>query len=159
MSAPLSTSNRMYFLTLQDYGEDDLLIDEMSGHEELSRLFEFRLRLLSEQADIDPVRIIGKWAILRTETWDSRHMQGERHWNGYVSRFASAGRIANPSNSQDILYVYECDIVPWFWFMTQNEDCRIFQNMSVPDIIDAIFAEFSYSDYKLELGGSHPALE
>ena len=33
MSASLSTSNRMYFLTLQDYGEDDLLIDEMSGHE------------------------------------------------------------------------------------------------------------------------------
>lgn len=159
MSAPLSTSNRMYFLTLQDYGEDDLLIDEMSGHEELSTLFEFRLRLFSEHSDIDPVRIIGKWAILRVETWDSRHMEGERHWNGYVSRFASAGRIPNPSNEQDLLYVYECDIVPWFWFMTQNEDCRIFQNLSVPDIVETIFAEFGYSDYKLELVESHPQLE
>ena len=60
MPLSLSTSNRMYFLTLQDYGEDDLLIEEMSGHEAVSELFEFRLRLLSEHDDIDPRRIIGK---------------------------------------------------------------------------------------------------
>ena len=47
MPLSLSTSNRMFFLTLQEYGEDDLLIEEMSGHEAISELFEFRLRLLS----------------------------------------------------------------------------------------------------------------
>ena len=158
MPLSLSTSNRMYFLTLQEYGEDDLLIEEMSGHEAVSELFEFRLRLLSEHDDIDPRKIIGKWAILRIETWDSRHMAGERHWNGYVSRFAQTGRAPSADGEGD-LYTYECDIVPWFWMLTQHEDCRIFQNLSVPDIVEILFEEFGYNDYKLELSESHPPLE
>ena len=158
MPLSLSTSNRMYFLTLQEYGEDDLLIEEMSGHEAVSELFEFRLRLLSEHDDIDPRKIIGKWAILRIETWDSRHMAGERHWNGYVSRFAQTGRAPSADGEGD-LYTYECDIVPWFWMLTQHEDCRIFQNLSVPDIVETIFGEFAFSDYKLELTETHPQLE
>jgi len=158
MPISLSTSNRMYFLSLQEYGEDDLLIEEMSGHEAISELFEFRLRLLSEHDDIDPRKIIGKWAILRTETWDNRHMAGERHWNGYVSRFSQTGRASSPDGEGD-LYTYECDLVPWFWMLTQHEDCRIFQDLSVPDIIETIFGEFAFSDFKMELTEEHPQLE
>ena len=157
MSANLSTSNRMFFLTLQEFGEDDLLIEEMSGTETMSRLFEFRLRLISARDDIDVRQIIGKTAILRIETWDTQHMGGERHWNGYVSRFARSGR-ASSADGED-LYTYECDIVPWFWFMTQHEDCRIFQNKSVQEIIETIFGEFHYSDFKMELTEPHPTLE
>ncbi|MEO7200482.1 MAG: type VI secretion system tip protein TssI/VgrG, partial [Dokdonella sp.] len=157
MSANLSTSNRMFFLTLKEYGEDDLLIQDMSGTEAMSKLFEFRLKLISARDDIDVRKIIGKTAILRIETWDSGHMGGERHWNGYVSRFVRSGRT--PSTDGQDLYTYECDIVPWFWFMTQHEDCRIFQNKSVRDIIETIFGEFNYSDFKMELTEQHPTLE
>ncbi len=157
MSANFSTSNRMYFLTLQEYGEDDLLIQEMSGTESVSKLFEFKLRLISSRDDIDVRKIIGKTAILRIETYDSGHMGGERHWNGYVSRFARSGR--NHSVDGEDLYTYECDIVPWFWLMTQHEDCRIFQNKTVREIIETIFGEFNYSDFKMELTETHPSLE
>ena len=157
MPPSLSTSNRMYFLALHEYGEDDLLIEEMSGHEAMSQLFEFRLRLLSTRDDIDPRRIIAKPAILRTETWDSRHMGGERHWNGVVSRFQRTGR-ARSADGED-LYSYECDIVPWFWFMTQHEDCRIFQNKTVREIVETIFDEFAYDDFRFELTEDHPSLE
>ena len=47
MPPSLSTADRIYFLTLHDYGEDDLLIEEMTGREAMSQLFEFRLTLLS----------------------------------------------------------------------------------------------------------------
>ena len=147
----------MYFLTLHEYGEDDLLIAEMAGHEAMSQLFEFRLRLLSSRDDIDPRRIIGKPAILRIEAWDTRHMGGERHWNGVVSRFQRTGR-ASSAEGED-LYAYECDIVPWFWFMTQHEDCRIFQGKTVREIIEAIFEEFDYSDFRFDLHEDHPALD
>lgn len=150
----LSTANRMFFLTLHDYREDELLIEEMSGHEAISDLFDFRLKLLSYEYDINPERIVGKSAILRIETGEN-----ERYWSGYVSRFAQTGVArASKSGGQDI-YSFECDIVPWFWFMTQNEDNRIFQNKSVPDIIETIFAEFGYSDYRLDLTETHPSLE
>jgi len=157
MPPSLSTSNRMYFLALHEYGEDDLLIEEMTGHEAMSQLFEFRLRLLSTRDDIDPRRIIANPAILRTEIWDTRHMGGERHWNGVVSRFQRTGRTQS-ADGED-LYSYECDIVPWFWFMTQHEDCRIFQNKTVRDIVETIFDEFAYDDFRFELTEDHPTLE
>lgn len=157
MPPSLSTADRIYFLTLHDYGEDDLLIEEMTGHEAMSQLFEFRLKLLSTRDDIDPRRIIAKPAILRVELWDSSHMDGERHWNGVVSRFQRTGRVAS-ADGEDV-YSYECDIVPWFWFMTQHEDCRIFQNKTVREIVETIFEEFAYSDFRFELTEEHPALE
>lgn len=157
MPANLSTSNRMFFVKLEEIEEDDLLIQEMSGTESVSQLFEFRLRLISARQDIDVRDIIGKSAILRIETPDIDHMGGERHWNGYVTRFARSGRA--PSTEDDPLYTYECDIVPWFWFMTQHEDCRIFQNKTVREIIETIFGEFNYSDFKMELNEDHPTLE
>ncbi len=158
MPANFSTSKRMYFLTLEEIeDEDDLLIQEMSGTESVSQLFEFKLHLISALADIDVRKIIGKKAILRIETHDSSHMGGERHWNGYVSRFVRSGRA--PSADGGDLYTYECDIVPWFWLMTQHEDCRIFQNKTVQAIIEDIFKEFQYSDFKMELREPHPQLE
>lgn len=157
MPPSLSTSNRMYFLALHEYGEDDLLIEEMAGHEAMSQLFEFRLRLMSSRDDIDPRKIIAKPAILRIETWDSSRMGGERHWNGVVSRFQRTGRAAS-ADGED-LYSYECDIVPWFWFMTQHEDCRIFQNKTVREIVETIFDEFAYDDFRFDLTESHPSLE
>lgn len=155
----LSTRNRMYFLTLDGQQEDELLVDEMQGEEGISQLFQLRLKLLSSESRFAPEDIIGKSAILRIETWDTGHGGGERHWSGYVSRFAVTGCIPATHDKGGDIFCYECDIVPWFWFMTQNEDCRIFQNLTVADIIDTVFAEFGYSDYKLELSGSYPKLE
>ena len=158
MPPSLSTSNRIYFVTLGDYEEDDLLIEEMTGHEGMSQLFEFRLKLLSDSVEeVDPRKIIGKPAILRVELWDTSQMDGERHWNGVVSRFQRTGRVAS-ADGEDV-YSYECDIVPWFWFMTQHEDCRIFQNKTVREIVETIFDEFAYSDFRFELTEDHPALE
>ena len=81
MASNFSTANRMYFLSLAEYGEDKLLIAEMSGRESLSDLFHFKFRLVSERDEnIDPRKVIGKWAKLRIETYDMRTHGGERHW-------------------------------------------------------------------------------
>lgn len=157
MPPSLSTSDRIYFLTLHDYAENVLLIEEMTGHEGMSQLFEFRLKLLSTSVEIDPRRIIAKPAILAAQLWDTAYMDGLRHWNGVVSRFQRTGRVAS-ADGEDV-YSYECDIVPWFWFMTQHEDCRIFQNKTVREIVETIFDEFAYSDFRFELTEEHPPLE
>lgn len=157
--ASLSTRNRMCFLTLDGQQEDVLLVDEMRGEEGISQLFQLRLTMLSAEPDIAPEDIIGKSAIVRIETWDTHHDGGERHWSGYVSRFAVTGCIPATGADGGDLFCYECDIVPWFWFMTQNEDCRIFQNLTVAEIIETVFAEFDYSDYKLELAKQYPKIE
>ena len=157
MPSNFTTNFRSFRLKLAEYEEDDLLIEEMAGHEGMSQLFEFQLRLRSHSDAIDPRKIIGKPADLQIETSSTDHNGGVRHWNGYVSRFKRTGR-AMSADGQDV-YTYECDIVPWFWFMTQNEDNRIFQNKTVREIIEIIFDEFQYSDFDFNLTESHPALE
>jgi type VI secretion system secreted protein VgrG len=49
---------------------------------------------------------------------------------------------------------YTIQIVPWLWTLTRTTDCRIFQNKTVPDIIEQIFQDLGFSDFKLELMGS-----
>jgi type VI secretion system secreted protein VgrG len=44
---------------------------------------------------------------------------------------------------------------PWLWFLTRTADCRIFQEMKVPDIIKMVFADHKSADFKLELTGSY----
>ncbi len=57
------------------------------------------------------------------------------------------------------LRTYRAEVVPWPWLLTRTTDCRIFQNLSTPDIITKIFGDFGFSDYKLELKGSFPKRE
>ena len=44
---------------------------------------------------------------------------------------------------------------PWLWFLTRTADCRIFQDMKVPDIIKMVFADHKSADFKLELTGTY----
>ena len=76
-------------------GDDVLLFHRMHGREELSRLSEFELDLLSAQGDIDIDKILGKNVTVKLEL-----MGGSvRHFNGYVTRFAQAGMHGSSSSS------------------------------------------------------------
>ena len=50
-------------------------------------------------------------------------------------------------------------MVAWLWFLNLFSDCRIFQNKSVPDIVEQVFKDRGFSDYKLQLQGSYPERE
>ena len=54
---------------------------------------------------------------------------------------------------------YHAQVVPWLWFLTRQADCRIFQNLAVPDIISQVFNLFDFKDFRLSLKGSYPQLE
>jgi type VI secretion system secreted protein VgrG len=57
--------------------------------------------------------------------------RGNRYFNGFVSRFAQSG--------MDVRFThYSMQVVPWLWFLTRNSDCRIFQNMTIPQIIEDV---------------------
>src|SRR5579863_2253229 len=110
-------------------GNDVLLLRTFSGDEALSQLFHFDLELLSENNSISYDAIVGKDVTVGLSLADD---ETQRFWNGYVSNFYQAGRDSS-------LAVYRAHVVPWFWFLNQTTDCRIFQNKNVPDIITQIF--------------------
>ena len=132
-------------------GGDVLLLRGFTGSEGISRLFNFHLDLLSEDDKIDFKKIIGQDVTIRVLLTDGSN---ERYFSGVVSRFAQAGSATKLTN-------YQMEVVPWPWFLTRNADCRIFQKMSVPDIIKKVFDNhgFSQEQYKFSLTGSYDKVE
>jgi len=124
-------------------GKDTLLLRGFSGTEAISQLFHFDLDLLSENDSINFQALVGKNVTLRI--FDAEG--AERHWNGFISRLSQG--------SQDRrLTAYRAQMVPWLWFLTRTADCRIFQNKTVPDIIQKIFSDLKFQDFELRLYGS-----
>jgi len=129
-------------------GPDVLLLREFTGHEGLSQLFKYDLDLLTEGPFIDYGNIIGKAVAIRIELSGEE----ERLFHGYISRFAQTG-------SETGILHYRAEMVPWLWFLTRTADCRIFQNKTVPDIIEQIFQDLGFTDYRLSMEGTFEPLE
>ncbi|MCU0726133.1 MAG: type VI secretion system tip protein VgrG, partial [Planctomycetes bacterium] len=116
-------------------GEDALRLSAYSGYEELGRPFEYHATLLAENHSVDFDAMVGQNVTIRIET-----PTGDiRHINGYVSHFALVGERHR--------YVqYDATIVPWTHFLTRSADCRIFQEMKVPDIVKQVCQEHGFTD-------------
>src|SRR5262245_62151134 len=124
--------------------EEDLLFHALHAREEMSRLFEYQVDLLSDKNDVDLDKILGKNVTIKLALPDD----SARSFNGYVTRFSQGGMYGR-------YYRYFAEVRPWLWFLTRTADCRIFQSMKVPDILKAGFADHPAADYAFELTGSY----
>ena len=125
-------------------GDDVLLFQRMTASEQLGRLFEYQLDVMSKDANIKLDDLLGQNVTVRLK------LEGKesRFFNGYVSRFCFVGLAEN-------LYSYQITLRPWLWFLTRTADCRIFQNQKAPDIIKQIFREAGFSDFEDKLTTSY----
>jgi type VI secretion system secreted protein VgrG len=122
----------------------DLLFHRLFAREEVGRLSELQLDLLSLKKDVNLDDVLAKSFTVKLQLPDSKI----RYFNGYVTRFAQAGTHGR-------YHAYRATLRPWLWFLTRTADCRIFQDKTVPDIIKAVFADHSTADFKSELTGSY----
>ncbi|MES9939059.1 MAG: type VI secretion system tip protein TssI/VgrG [Candidatus Thiodiazotropha sp. 6PLUC2] len=125
-------------------GPDELLILRMEAREELGRLFEFNIDLLSDNEEIAHDDLLGKQMTVELDLVDG----GMRYFNGFVSQFTQIGHIAFFAH-------YRATLRPWFWFLTRTSDCRIFQNKKVPDIIKEVFQDNGFSDFEDNTSGTY----
>ena len=124
--------------------EDVLLLTRMSGTEQLGRPFRFELELLSEDPQIKYADIVGQNVTIRLNLSGDKN----RYFNGFVSRFSQALPVGD-------MVSYQATVVPWLWFLTRTADCRIFQEKTVPDIIEDVFREHGFTDFERSLSGSY----
>ncbi len=124
-------------------GRDVLLVETLEGTEAVSDLFRFNLVLVSEKRDIALGDLVGQRVSVAIELANGKF----RYLNGFVSRFSQGDVDSRVSH-------YYAEVVPWLWFLTRTSDCRIFQRKTVPDIIQQIFRDLGFSDFKLQLRGS-----
>jgi type VI secretion system secreted protein VgrG len=116
----------------------------MSTNEQLGRLFEYELDVLSKKDSIKLEDLLGKRVTVSLAMADD----SKRYFDGFVSRFALVGAVGD-------LTWYHATLRPWLWFLTRTSDCRIFQEKKVPEIIKQIFKEYNFSDIDDQLKGSY----
>jgi type VI secretion system secreted protein VgrG len=155
--AGFTQTSRLISIYVAGVPADKLLLASFKGHEAMSRLFSFTLELLMSASDpvtleaTDPVQfedVIGKNATISVTLPDDT----QRYFSGIVSQFAIT--------AVDVKFVhYEMEVVPWTWLLTRYADCKIFHNKTVGDIIQKVFSDRSFSDFKMSLTATYPVLE
>ncbi|MEN2473251.1 type VI secretion system tip protein VgrG [Burkholderia sp. GS2Y] len=124
--------NRVF--TLDSPRGDDLKFHTLDGSDELGRLFEFRIEALADSHSLSLKDMLGKPVTVRIEQQD----QSTRYLNGIVARASLAGRRA------ERYYGYELVVRPWLWLATRRSDCRIFQNKTVPEIVQEVLSTYGF---------------
>lgn len=130
-------------------GPDKLIVKEMTGHEELGRLFEYKLRLLSKDGAIALDDLIGKNITVKIELVDGRI----RHFNGEVAEFEQI------TESFQDYFVYQAIVRPTLWYLTLTADCKIFQQKTAPDIIKAVMDEAGITNVRKAITKTYKTLE
>jgi type VI secretion system secreted protein VgrG len=120
---------------------DELLLASCTAREALSTLGEAELSLRSEKKDIDPDDLLGKPVSLSIALGDE---DARRHLHGYVTRFTQGGFEGRH-------FLYRMTVRPWLWLLTRTTDCRIFQDLSVPDIVKAVFQDHPVANFEFKL--------
>jgi type VI secretion system secreted protein VgrG len=126
-------------------GDDDLLLDSFVGTERVSGPFRFVLRVLTSNPNVDIQSLLSKAVVLSIPL----NSESERDIHGNICRMKLLKVGA------DSMAAYEIEMVPWFWFLNLFHDCRIFQNKSVPDIVQQVFQDRGFSDFKSSLQGTY----
>jgi type VI secretion system VgrG family protein len=49
-------------------------------------------------------------------------------------------------------------VAPWLWFLTRSVDCRIYQDLTIPEILRSVFDDHGVSHYELRLRSQYPKL-
>ncbi|MCG5076765.1 type VI secretion system Vgr family protein [Paraburkholderia tagetis] len=113
---------------------DALKFYRLNGQEALGRPFEWRIEALAASHSVSLRDLLGKPVTVRVELAGG----GQRYLNGIVARAALIGRHA------ERYYAYELIVRPWLWLATRSADCRIFQEKSVPQIVQQVLAPYGY---------------
>lgn len=127
---------------------DVLLLQTFSGVEAVSRPFQFTLELLSERSHIDPEELLRKPVVIAMDLPDG----GERFFHGIISRFIQLDR-------KDELTSYRAEVVPWLWFLSLSQDCKIFQEKSVVEIVEEVFKGLGHDNFQFKTIRSYPKRE
>jgi type VI secretion system secreted protein VgrG len=127
-------------------GTDVLLLRNFSGSESLSRLFHFELDMVAQSTtDIAFDQILGQSVTVAITLPDS----STRFINGIVSRFSQSHRVPSALGT-GTLTIYRAELVPLVWTLAKKAQSRIFQQLSVPDILKQVLTGISIDVSQLQ---------
>ncbi|WP_205904670.1 type VI secretion system Vgr family protein [Diaphorobacter sp. HDW4A] len=117
---------------------DQLEFRSLEGSEQISRLFEYRVRLISKSSSIGAKSLLGKDMSIEIDLTTKLGGGGKRFLSGQVTQFTYIGRDGD-------YFSYEAVLRPWLWHATRRSDYKIFQFKKVPDIIKEVLGPYGFT--------------
>ncbi|MFA8385777.1 MAG: type VI secretion system Vgr family protein [Pelagibaca sp.] len=118
--------------------------------EQISRIPTIEVHFYSDNEDLPLDDIVGKSMHLVAESED----KSSKRW--FRGTCVSAEFVA----LLDVGGHFKAEVRPWLWFLTRRTDLRIYQNMKVVEIIQAVLQEYGFSgNLKLKLSHSYETRE
>jgi len=129
-------------------GVGTLRLIRYHGHETINGAFEFELWVSADDVAIALSDGVGKVAHLRFGADDARR----NHIHGIVRRFEH-------SNESSDAATYRVVVVPEAWRMRLRKNTRIFQQMTVVDILTQVLGDADCGDFQMAASGSYATRE
>ncbi|MEQ6340989.1 MAG: type VI secretion system tip protein VgrG [Gammaproteobacteria bacterium] len=133
---PFASDKRLYELTLKDtqdshinLGAGGLLVEAFAAVEALHAIGARDIIVLSTHAHIELKTLLGQTASLQVSLSDGTRTT----FTGLINQFAALG-------SDGGLARYRVRLVPWLWCLSQSHASRVWQDKTVLEIIESVFA-------------------
>jgi type VI secretion system secreted protein VgrG len=134
-------------MTLTASWSKNLLFRSMTAQESLGQLFEFDVEALAKVRDQATDDALGKPASVCVELSSG----AKRYFHGILCTLGTHTVALDA-------FQYSLGLKPWLWLLTRRTDTRVFQKMTVQDILKKVFDLFS-PDYEFKLQGTYAPYE
>jgi type VI secretion system VgrG family protein len=127
-----SSHTRLYELTFPDRRSNPgLLVEAFAADEQLQGIGTRHVIALSTRASIPHASLLGQEASLEISLADGTRTG----FSGYIRQVATLGSDGGLSR-------YRLRLSPWIWLLTQSRNSRAWQDSSVMEIVDSVFAAY-----------------
>ncbi|WP_179404207.1 type VI secretion system Vgr family protein [Burkholderia guangdongensis] len=120
----------------------------LSVRENFSQEPAYRLDLLSRDPELDLDMLLGTSLSADIDLGDG----AMRTFNAFVFGGYDTGQLSGQ-------YTYTLELGSWLSFLQENRNSRIFQNLSVPEIVEQVFRGHQRFDYRRDLEGAYEPRE
>jgi type VI secretion system secreted protein VgrG len=132
-------------------GDSKALLIELDGEDAISRPFLFRIAFATREPEARVRKLLGKPVTLWIGANDA---PDHRPIHGHIRRLTRrhSGRLDT--------HLWHAEVVPALWFLSRKADCRIFQSMTVPQVLSKVFQIHGLTFVEQRgLTGSYPRLD
>ncbi len=154
----LTQSGRPIQVTRSPLSDINALIAmRLVGSEGLSQPFRFLIDFVSGDPAIAASKVFGKPMSFifhgRRLKTKSNDVTTTRVLNGRVSRWADLGVAGTAGFAH-----YRAELVPELWMHSLSSDCRTFEEKSVKAIVEKVFSDLQFTNFKFRLAAQPPTL-
>jgi len=120
--------------------DQDCVLLSLKVQEKFSQEPSYQLELVSPNPDLDLDGLLGDTVAIDIDLGEGLL----RTFHAHVFAGYDSGQMGDK-------YTYSFDLSCWLSFLGQNQNCRVFQNLTVPQIVEQVFVNHNRTDYRFDL--------